>query len=342
MQRIVELKKEDRKFIFDKTSLKLNIHPAIIEKDFWICYVLDILFNKSKYKNVLTFKGGTSLSKAYNIISRMSEDIDLVLNWEILNINKEEPFIIRSKRQQEIYNNKLDNLTARFLENEFYFELKDKLKNIDNLKVEVIPNEQIINIYYPQTYNHENVGILPCIKLEIGTLASWEPADTMIITPYINNVIDGYDNIFIKTRVISVIRTFYEKIAILHREANRVENKKMPLRYARHYYDVYKIYKSKYFNKILENVSVLEDVIKYKQKFYYDNWSNLGEIIKGNVILIPPKYRFKEIENDYKSMKEMLIGEVPTMEEIMITLFELQKILNNNIKYIKICSNHTY
>ena len=59
-------------------------------------------------------------------------------------------------------------------------------------------------------------------------------------------------------------------------------------------------------------------------------------------MLIPPKYRFKEIENDYQSMKEMLIGEVPTMEEIMITLFELQKILNNNIKYIKICSNHTY
>ena len=108
MQRIVELKKEDRKFIFDKTSLKLNIHPAIIEKDFWICYVLDILFNKSKYKNVLTFKGGTSLSKAYNIISRMSEDIDLVLNWEILNIDK-------MKRLMELENYHLATSIVIFL-----------------------------------------------------------------------------------------------------------------------------------------------------------------------------------------------------------------------------------
>lgn len=60
MKKIVVMRKEDRKFIFDKTSLDLRMHPAIIEKDFWVCYFLDYLFNESKYKEFFTFKGGIS------------------------------------------------------------------------------------------------------------------------------------------------------------------------------------------------------------------------------------------------------------------------------------------
>ena len=97
MKRIVEMSKEDKRFIFDTTALKMKIHPAIIEKDFWVCYILDFLFNYSKYKDYFTFKGGTSLSKAYNVISRMSEDIDLILDWQLLGATVNEPLEERSK-----------------------------------------------------------------------------------------------------------------------------------------------------------------------------------------------------------------------------------------------------
>ena len=86
MKKVIEMSIEDKRFIFDTTALKMKIHPTIIEKDFWVCYILDFLFNDSKYKDYLTFKGGTSLSKAYNVISRMSEDIDLILDWQLLGI----------------------------------------------------------------------------------------------------------------------------------------------------------------------------------------------------------------------------------------------------------------
>ena len=49
MNNITMMSVEDRKFIFDATALKLKMHPAIIEKDFWICYILDYLFNNSLY-----------------------------------------------------------------------------------------------------------------------------------------------------------------------------------------------------------------------------------------------------------------------------------------------------
>lgn len=68
MKRIINMSKEDKKIIFDTASLKMKIHSAIIEKDFWVCYILDYLFHTSKYKDYFTFKGGTSLSKGFKSI----------------------------------------------------------------------------------------------------------------------------------------------------------------------------------------------------------------------------------------------------------------------------------
>ena len=141
MNNVAMMSVEDRKFIFDTTALKLKMHLAIIEKDFWICYILDYLFNKSQYKNHFTFKGGTSLSKAYSVITRMSEDIDLILDWEVLGIERTEPFLDRSKRQQEILNAKLNNLAQEFIANELMLDLVDGLANIFGLNVEVIKEE---------------------------------------------------------------------------------------------------------------------------------------------------------------------------------------------------------
>lgn len=218
MKKIIEMSSEDRKFLFNFAANKLSMHPAIIEKDFWICFILDYLFNESKFKSSFTFKGGTSLSKSYNVISRMSEDIDIILNWEILGVPKKEPFEIRSKRQQEIYNRKINELTIKFIETELYEDIKTGLKYIGDLKVEVEPNDQIINIYYPQVNPVENIGILPCIRLEIGALAAWSPATQSTITPYINNIIDNYTISSTNVRTVSISRSFYEKITILHRE----------------------------------------------------------------------------------------------------------------------------
>lgn len=78
MDKIILMKNADKKFLFETAAIKLKLNSAIIEKDFWICYILDYLFNKSIYKEFFTFKGGTSLSKAFNVISRMSEDIDII------------------------------------------------------------------------------------------------------------------------------------------------------------------------------------------------------------------------------------------------------------------------
>ena len=129
-------------------------------------------------------------------------------------------------------------------------------------------------------------------------------------------------------RIVSIGRTFWEKITILHREANRPENKKMPKRYARHYYDVYQIFNSQYSDKILNDKEILKRVTEFKIKFYNDNWAKYDEVLSGNIKILPPEYRFKELYEDYDSMKEMISGEIPSFNEILITLKELEKIIN--------------
>lgn len=88
MDNVALLSDQERRELFEQTAQLMGVHPAIAEKDFWVCWVLKKLF-ESELKSKLVFKGGTSLSKVYGLINRFSEDIDLVLNWELLGYEKD-------------------------------------------------------------------------------------------------------------------------------------------------------------------------------------------------------------------------------------------------------------
>ena len=74
----------DLRALFSNVSAKTGLSAAIVEKDFWVCWLLDYLFGLSPWRNRMSFKGGTSLSKAHGLIERFSEDVDLILDWRLL------------------------------------------------------------------------------------------------------------------------------------------------------------------------------------------------------------------------------------------------------------------
>ena len=129
-------------------------------------------------------------------------------------------------------------------------------------------------------------------------------------------------------RTVSAERTFWEKATILHHEANRPESSPMPHRYARHFYDLYKIAKSDYKNRALEDKDLLKKVTEFKMKFYPRKWARYEEVLNGRLKLGPREYRFSEIEKDYKAMAEMIYGDYPNFEEIIKVLKELEKEIN--------------
>ena len=104
MRNIALLPDHDRADLFRNTAARMGMTDAIVEKDFRVCYMLDYLFHRSRWKDSITFKGGTSLSKACHLISRFSEDIDLILDWCMLGYSIDEPWLPRSVTQQDRFN----------------------------------------------------------------------------------------------------------------------------------------------------------------------------------------------------------------------------------------------
>lgn len=81
----LELPTDERRLYIEQAATRRNVSPVIMEKDFWVCWLLGILF-ESEFAGNLVFKGGTSLSKVFAVIERFSEDIDLSLSPEFLKL----------------------------------------------------------------------------------------------------------------------------------------------------------------------------------------------------------------------------------------------------------------
>ena len=128
MRNIATIKESDRKALFQNTAAKMGLTNAIIEKDFWVCFMLDYLFHRCEWKDSIAFKGGTSLSKAYGLIERFSEDIDLILDWRVIGFSINEPWENRSNTKQGLFNKEANRRTEDFLKTAFVPAVTENLK----------------------------------------------------------------------------------------------------------------------------------------------------------------------------------------------------------------------
>jgi len=188
---------------------------------------------------------------------------------------------------------------------------------------------QTICFDYPK--NHKDRSILQIIRLEIGSLAEPIPADNHKIKTYVEEVYPEAFDEDIEVVAVDCLRTFYEKITILHREANRTNGNYLD-RYSRHFYDAYKMIQTDIKEKSFENIALLKSVIDFKKKFYASNWAKYDDIMNGNLKLIPPKEGLEAFSKDYDKMQNMLFGEKPLFDEIISTLKEYENELNYVIK----------
>lgn len=329
MHNFARRSEQDRRELFRATAQAMKVHEAIIEKDFWVCWILDYLFQSSPWKDKMAFKGGTSLSKAYHSIERFSEDIDLILDWRLLGYSKDEPWRERSATKQDKFNTKANDQCAVFLASEFVPSVSRSLKDLAGEEMDVAAQEQDVLIQYPHSFSLSS--ILPQIKLEIGPLAAWVPNEKKEIRSYAS---EKFPHLFSRhfTIVPTVLaeRTFWEKATILHQEFHRLPDSQIPLRSSRHYYDLYRLSHSPIRDKALARLDLLQDVANFKIKFYRSAWAKYEEAIPGSLRLSPPASRIADLRKDYQSMQPMLFGTIPGFEAILAELANLEKTVNNS------------
>ena len=291
--------------------------------------MLDYLFHRSPWKNAITFKGGTCLSKAFNLIQRFSEDIDLILDWRILGYGINEPWEPRSNSKQDAFNKEANRRAEAFLAETFCPRIREELSKELGLTANIcidMKDKQTVLFAYP--YLFANPSTLQVIRLEIGALAAWTPAEQAEITAY---AAQEYPKLFLRKSfpvlTVSPERTFWEKATILHHEANRPKHLEMPQRYSRHYYDLYRMSIAEVKDKALASIDLLQKVVDFKKKFYPRAWARYEEAVPATLKLAPPDFRLQTLERDYANMRDMLYGDVPAFE----TVIEAVRLLEREI-----------
>lgn len=331
MYNLVKQSDEELRIIFRNTAQKMELHESIIEKDFWVCLTLDFLFHQCKWKDSFIFKGGTSLSKCYNLIQRFSEDIDLILNWCVLGYEFKEPWEKRSKTKQNTFNKEANKRAEEFLATHLLPTLKKDMSEVIGKTADlyILPEDpQTICFKYPRIF--ETTSILQVIRLEIGALAAWTPACEKTVTAYVAECYPkAFSKISSQIPTAASERTFWEKATILHHEAHRPENSPMPNRYSRHYYDLYCIAHSDNKEDALSKLNLLRRVVEFKMNFYPRNWAHYEDAKPGTLKLVPPAYRMEELRQDYESMQNMIFGKAPDFDVLMEYIKELEEEINS-------------
>lgn len=333
---------------FEEVAKQLNITNIIVEKDFWVCILLKVIF-ESKYSEWIYFKGGTSLSKAYHVINRFSEDIDLCFDpLRILNDDDKDKYnnLIKNinncdnEISTKSQNNKISKYVLKKINEFFKLEFLDylnkefkKLLRKNNL-FEFNDENLMIEFHYPSVIGTKNVDYIKrVILLEVSKLTIPEPISRFQIKPYLENYLPNKYKDSVEVQLIDIKRTFCDKLTILHAEAN-IEDK-IHTRYFRHYYDVVKIWQK--FNE--ENIdfdnliNLLFNVVNTKNVFYYSEKRKLNLIKEARLTLIPNERKNMELVDDFNDMDQsnMFFNQTINFEEIMQNLKKIQDKINSLI-----------
>jgi hypothetical protein len=336
LNHLARMRAAERAEVFAETADRKGLPEAIIEKDFWVCWVLKQLFSIEALSGRLLFKGGTSLSKIFHAINRFSEDIDLAVDYAALGFTGE-----KDPRREKISKTRRENILAammaecqRYIGGEFLDALRTRCEEILgasgpwHLNVSG-QDPNVVQFRYPGASAKSLAYVAPQVVLELGTHAEFVPRDQFTIRSFAGeefpNLVTNAD-----VDVVALIakRTFWEKATILHAEYYRPPEKQVLERYSRHYYDVAMLAQGPIRAEALADMPLLAQVVKHKETFYPSAWAQYARASPGSLRLVPAEARRAALERDYRSMGVMIFGEPPTFATIMDELVGLEEEIN--------------
>ena len=339
--RFLELPDQDRKDVFEASADRLDTLASHVEKDFWGCLVLDALYNRFPEGHPrLLFKGGTTLSKAYGLIRRFSEDIDLAVHREGLGFGADRdptgPDGISNKQRKALFE-ELSAACAAYV----CGDLATALAPLLDERCRILPDEesgdrQTLLIEYPTLYpSTEITYVLPRVKLEAGARSALDPNTTGSVRPYVSEEL-GADWPFDvgNLHIIEPSRTYLEKVLILHgahcgyRDAERLPTDAN--RISRHYYDVAMITATEVGASALADNELLASVREHNLIAFRQAWKRFDEAVPGSVRLVPQAALRAAIEKDYRAMQGMILGDAPQFDWVMKQIEIAEDMINRS------------
>lgn len=330
MKEWFELSEEDRKLIIQQTSSQTRLSPTAVEKDFWVMIALNAIF-KTKYAPHLVFKGGTSLSKAWGLIQRFSEDIDLALDRDYLGFSGD-----LSKKKVT----KLRKAACSLVSNELIYELEVSLNEmgVKGFEISCVEFERSdtdpVSVELKYTSITDRIEYLkPQVLIEISARSLRDPNEKRLMKSHISEV---YPNAKFSDKEIEIPtvlpkRTFLEKIFLLHEEFQKPNDHEIKsYRMTRHLYDLGKIIDTSHAQEAIDDEELYKVIVRHRRILTNITWVDYGLHAPQTISYLPPVTVKGEWKNDYKAMSEsMFQGETIPYEDLIAKLKNFNDKINS-------------
>lgn len=280
----------------------------LLEKDVWVVEILRVLFS-GPFGGALTFKGGTSLSKAYHAIHRFSEDVDVT--YDIRNFapelvaDSEGEALPTSRSQEKRWSRIIRSRLTEWVGSTAAAAVGEGLSR-DGYPATVIASGDRLLVRYDSL--HEDARFVrPEVIVEFGARATGEPRARCPVTC---DAATHLPEIVFPTATPAVMvaeRTFWEKATAMH--VFCCQHRQRGERLSRHWHDLVRLDDAGYAAKALADRELALSVARHKAAFFREKdaagtWIDYESAVSGGLRLVPDGTAAKALEEDYRKMVE--------------------------------------
>lgn len=319
---------EQRRTAFEQAGARKGWVGTSIEKDYWVYFCLKHLFDMPGLAGHLTFKGRTSLSKAWGLIDRFSEDIDLTIGRELLGyVDDNAPEQAPTSSKQKKLLKALRKSAGEYVRSTIFPGLRERIEGELGSQGWTLsldagdPDQQTILFEYPTVYEDKESNYLRRrVKIEFGARADPWPASARAITPIVGEMFSALAIPSVEVQVLAAERTFWEKAMLLHEECFRPEGKVRGARMARHYYDVYRLIESGVADTAAGDLELFHQVAEHRQVFFGQSWVDYRTLQPASLELSPTEEQYKDWQQDYIDMQVEMFSETPPAFDVIMSI----------------------
>lgn len=308
MIKFLQIADTEKRIIYQDVSNKMGLPPQAIEKDVWVTLMLRMIFT-TDHADHFIFKGGTSLSKAFNLINRFSEDIDLGIDRKYLGFEGDlTPAKVRKLRRachsyvSGDFKNILENKLIAYGVDPGSYELKVENTQVSDQDPETI-QVNFKSLFDEVSYLANN------IKIEVSARSLIEPNQKVFIQSWIDPQYPGAAFVGEPFEVITTDprKTFLEKLILLHEEFQKPTEKIRYYRMSRHFYDLDQLLNSEFGPAAFEDKDLFKSIIAHRRVLTPVKTTNYDSLELKSLNIIPPAEHLENYKADYKEMQLSMI-----------------------------------
>ena len=345
---ILAADEETRAGLFSSTAGRMGTTAQNVEKDFWVCWTLDALFNGLSIGGPrLLFKGGTSLSKGFGLINRFSEDVDVtVFRQDIGEPTTIGELAALSRKRRASRLDAIKQACQAYVTGPLLTDLRALLADflsaagLDTKRGAVEIDEtdadgQSLLLRYP-TSTPQTAYVRSAVKIESGAKSALDPHAERSIKPYVDDDVPALDLTVARVTTVDPERTFWDKVVILHGLRSwydiRGELRGGGQRVSRHYYDLHQLHHATVGPKAALDKALGSDCVAHARMFFNRPDFGLAGAEPGRFTLIPHDGMVDALRRDYGAMTSMIFGVPPAFETILASIRNLEVAVNSGVE----------